>query len=92
MPTPLLTATATTGPPWTSTQLVALAVLAFLGWRLLAIWVFPYAPCWHCKGTGKHRAGRYWRPCSWCEGTGRRLRLGRRVWDWTRSTDTTRRR
>ena len=91
MPTPLLTATATTGPPWTSTQLVALAVLAFLGWRLLAIWLFPYAPCWHCKGTGKHRAGRYWRPCSRCKGTGRRIRLGRRIWDWTRNTDTTRR-
>jgi len=90
MPIPLLTATAT-GGPLDPVQLAVLAVLAFFGWRLLAIWIFPYAPCRHCKGTGKHRAGRYWRPCSWCKGTGRRLRLGRRVWDWTRSTDTTRR-
>ncbi len=89
MPTPLLTATATTGPPWTSTQLVALAVLALLGWRLLAIWLFPYAPCRHCRGTGKHRSGQYWRPCRRCRGTGRRIRLGRRLWNWTRSTDTT---
>jgi len=89
MPTPLLTATATTGPPWTSAQLVTLAVLAFLGWRLLAIWLFPYAPCRHCRGTGKHRSGQYWRPCRRCRGTGRRIRLGRRLWDWTRSTDTT---
>jgi len=89
MPTLLLTATATTGLPWTSTQLVALAVLAFLGWRLLAIWLFPYAPCRHCRGTGKHRSGQYWRPCRRCRGTGRRIRLGRRLWDWTRSTDTT---
>ena len=71
-------------------QWVALAVLAFVGWRLLAILLFPYGPCWHCRGSGKHRSGKYWRPCRKCKGTGRRTRLGRRVWDWTRSTRTTR--
>jgi len=72
-------------------QLGALAAVGFLGWRLLAIWLFPYAPCRHCRGTGKHRSGQYWRPCRRCRGTGRRIRLGRRIWDWTRNTDTTRR-
>ena len=89
MPTLLLTATITAGP-LDLTQLVALIVLGFLGWRLLAIWLFPYAPCRHCRGTARHRSGQYWRPCRRCRGTGRRIRLGRRVWDWTRSTDTTR--
>jgi len=70
-------------------QLGALAVLAFVGWRLLTILLFPYGPCWHCRGSGKHRSGQYWRPCRKCKGTGRRTRLGRRIWNWTRTTDTT---
>ena len=80
MPTPLLTATATAAD---SSQLLALAVLAFLGWRLLAAWWFPYAPCRHCRGSGKHKSGKYWRPCRHCKGTSRRIRLGRRIWNWT---------
>jgi len=86
----LLPATTTTAALDLS-QLAALAVLAFLGWRLFAIWLFPYAPCRHCRGTGKHRSGQYWRPCRRCRGTGQRTRAGRRLWDWTRTTDTTRR-
>jgi hypothetical protein len=66
---------------------VALAVLAFIGWRLLLCWWFPYGPCHRCKGTGKHRSGTYWRPCRRCNDTGRRVRLGRWVWDWIRSRD-----
>jgi len=85
----LLTATTTTtalDPP----ALAALAALAVLGWRLLTVWLFPFAPCRHCRGSGKHRSARYWRPCRKCKGTGRRIRTGRRIWDWTRSTDTAR--
>ena len=89
--TPILLPTATnTAAALDPSQLGALAVLAFIGWRLLAILLFPYGPCWHCRGAGKHRSGRYCRPCRRCRGTGRRTRLGRRVWDWTRSTRTTR--
>jgi hypothetical protein len=84
----LLTAAATVAALDPS-QWVALGVLAVVGWRLLAILLFPYAPCWHCRGSGKHRSGRYWRPCRKCKGTGRRTRLGRRIWNWTRTTDTT---
>jgi hypothetical protein len=55
-------------------------------WLLVAVyavscWVWPFARCWICEGTGKRaRAdGRVWRPCRWCRGTGRRLRIGRRL-------------
>jgi len=87
MPTLLLTATVDAGA-LDPTQLAALAALGVLGWRLLAIWLFPYAPCRHCQGTGRHRSGTYWRPCSRCKGTGRRIRPGRRVWNWTRTKHT----
>ena len=83
MPTPLLTATATATD---ASPLLALLALAFIAWRLLAIWLFPYAPCRHCRGSGKHRSGKYWRPCRHCRGTSRRIRLGRRIWNWTRTT------
>jgi len=88
--TPILLLTATTtAAPLDWPRLAALAAVAFLGWRLLAIWLFPYAPCRHCRGSGKHRSGQYWRPCRRCQGTGRRTRLGRRIWNWTRTTNTT---
>jgi hypothetical protein len=88
--TPILLPTATTtAAALDPAQWGALAALAVLGWRLLAIWLFPYAPCRHCRGSGKHRSGQYWRPCRRCRGTGRRTRLGRRIWNWTRTTDTT---
>lgn len=72
---------AVTALPTLSTWL-ALATLALLGWRLALIWWFPYTPCRRCKGSGRHRAGRYFRPCRRCRGTGRRVRLGRRIWHW----------
>ena len=86
----LLLPAATTTAPMDLPQLVGLVVLAVLGWRLLALWLFPYAPCRHCRGTGKHRSGQYWRPCRRCRGTGRRVRFGRRLWNWTRTTNTPR--
>jgi hypothetical protein len=61
---------------------VALAVLAWLGWLLFKVVFFPNAPCGHCKGTGKHRSGKYWRDCRWCRGKGKKTRFGRRVWNW----------
>jgi len=88
--TPILLPTATaTVAALDPAQWAALAVLAFVGWRLLAILLFPYGPCRHCRGSGKHRSGQYWRPCRKCKGTGRRTRLGRRIWNWTRTTTTT---
>lgn len=85
MPTLLLAVTTTVDqsdvPRW-----VALGVLAWIGWRLLLIVAFPYGPHRPCKGSGRHRSGKYWRPCRGCKGTGRKVRFGRRVWDWTVST------
>ncbi len=85
MLTPLLTAT-TTGAGLDLTRILALAALAWIGYRLVLIAAFPWAPHRHCAGTGKHRSGRYWRPCRGCGGTGRKLRLGRRIWNWTTRT------
>ncbi|HVW41266.1 MAG TPA: hypothetical protein VHC18_07945 [Amycolatopsis sp.] len=78
--------TATTAGSINVPAALTVAALALLGWRLLLVWWFPNAPCGSCKGTGKHRRGKYWRPCRRCDGTGRKTRLGRRVWNWTRST------
>lgn len=83
----LLTAAATSAGPGSS-GLLALAVLAFLAWRLALVVLFPNGPHRRCKGTGKHRSGKYWRDCRGCKGTGRKLRFGRRVWNWTRSETT----
>lgn len=67
----------------------AVAVFGYNGWRLLLCWWFPYAPCRSCHGAGRHRSGNYWRPCRRCRGTGRKVRLGRRIWQWTRSEEHT---
>jgi hypothetical protein len=67
-----------------------MAVLAFLGWRLMLIVLFPFGPCPHCNGGGRRRSGKFWRPCRWCKGSGRRLRLGRRAWNWVGSKEDSR--
>jgi hypothetical protein len=58
---------------------VAVAVLAAL-W-LLRAWLWPYAPCRRCKGTGKNAGstGRRFGTHRRCKGTGRRVRLGART-------------
>lgn len=91
MTTALLLTVATPAAGSDPSRVAALAVLAFLGWRLALIALFPYAPHLPCKGTGKHFNGKNWRPCHGCKGTGRKLRLGRRIWNWTHN-DATRRR
>ncbi|MGH3916352.1 MAG: hypothetical protein ACRDTC_23525 [Pseudonocardiaceae bacterium] len=63
--------------PW-----LALSALAWIAWRVLLIWRFPFAPCRVCAGAARYRCGQYWRPCRRCRGTGRRVRLGRRIWHW----------
>lgn len=81
MPILLLTAT-TTADQLPIGQWLAIGVLAWLAWRLLLIVRFPNAPCGHCNGAARVKHGKYWRPCWWCRGSGRKLRLGRKVWDW----------
>lgn len=64
---------------------LVLAVLLWLGYKVVQIAVFPWAACPKCGGRGRFFSadGENWRPCRRCGGGGRRLRLGRRVWDWT---------
>jgi hypothetical protein len=60
----------------TLTALLLLAAL-YAG----ACWIWPYAKCRRCGGTGKRPSptGRTWRKCDRCKGSGERLRLGRRL-------------
>ncbi|MFN2497185.1 MAG: hypothetical protein ABR608_14995 [Pseudonocardiaceae bacterium] len=74
MTSSLLTATTSTAG-LDSSRLIALAVLAFLGWRLALIALFPYGPHRSCKGSGKRWNGKHWRQCRGCKGTGRRLTM-----------------
>lgn len=50
----------------------------------LSCWWFPYGKCQKCSGTGKKYAsdGKHFRDCRRCKGAARRLRVGRRVWNW----------
>lgn len=66
--------------------MLALAVLAFLAWRLVLVVAFPYGPHRPCRGSGKHFNGKHFRRCRGCKGTGRKVRLGRRVWNWVTAT------
>lgn len=61
------------------------AVLAALIYAALC-WVRPFADCGSCGGTGRRPAGRLRRarPCRRCRETGKRLRIGRRVWNYSR--------
>ena len=46
---------------------------------------FPWAKCWCCGGDGKHhrKDRKVFRDCKWvCKGTGRRLRVGRRIYNY----------
>jgi DnaJ-class molecular chaperone len=47
--------------------------------------VWPFTTCSRCQGTGKKPAlfgGRAFRMCRRCHATGRRLRTGRKVWNF----------
>ena len=59
-----------------------LASVAFAGYAL-ACWIWPFANCVVCSGSGKRRSptGRAWRACGRCQGSGSRLRTGRAVWN-----------
>jgi hypothetical protein len=46
--------------------------------------IWPYAKCLKCKGTGQHPSpfGGGWRLCRRCGGSKRRLRIGRRTYNY----------
>lgn len=49
----------------------------------VSCWLFPFARCRACDGTGRKyngdRSG--FRDCWWCKGATRRLRIGRRLFN-----------
>jgi hypothetical protein len=68
--------------------LASLAILGYAVCYLGACALFPFGNCRRCKGTGKLRnpiARRTFRLCPRCDGTGRRVRIGRRVYEYFRS-------
>lgn len=62
----------------------ALALLAWAAGYVAAVAFWPFVACRRCSGSGKLRSpfGRAFRACPRCKGTGRRLRLGRRVYNY----------
>lgn len=80
----LSAATATDqGDPARGALYLALGGLVWLAGYVFACWLWPYANCRRCKGSGKRRSptGRAYRKCPRCKGTGRRLRTGRWVFN-----------
>ena len=65
---------------------IGLVLLALLGYAASCV-AHPFRDCWVCAGAGHHRAEgnpRLSRPCRWCRATGKRLRYGRRAWNYAR--------
>ena len=73
------------------TPLALLASLASLGYAacyLLMCAAFPFGHCRRCKGAGKLYSPfsrRVFRLCPRCDGTGRRVRIGRRIYEYFRA-------
>ena len=57
---------------------VALGLLAC--WQV-SVWLYPFAPCRRCSGSGKVPGSNKdrWGTCGRCAGTGRRHRFGART-------------
>lgn len=47
-------------------------------------WLWPYAKCGWCNGTGRRESpdGKHWGPCRHCKERGRRIRIGRWLFNW----------
>ena len=68
---------------------LALATLTALGYAGTC-WVLPFGTCHRCHGTG-HRPGHLGirlRPCRRCKASGRRLRYGRRAYNYLHTVYT----
>lgn len=66
------------------------AVIGWAGCYVVACWLWPFASCWRCEGRGKFRSpsGKAWRNCGRCKGSGAKLRVGRKLWTYTRRVHT----
>jgi DnaJ-class molecular chaperone len=65
---------------------LAMALVAVVGGYVVACWVWPSTACRKCESHGKRRSptGRAFKICRRCKGTGRRIRTGRRIFNWLR--------
>jgi len=65
------------------TTAATLAVFLAAAGYLVACWLWPFAACLSCSGSGRHTSpgGKAWRHCRRCKGSGTRLRVGRAVWN-----------
>jgi DnaJ-class molecular chaperone len=58
------------------TLLLVAAILAV--WQAITVYVWPYAPCRRCEGSGRNAGSDRNRfgQCRRCKGAGRRIRFG----------------
>ena len=58
-----------------------LVVLLLIVWRAVTLYVWPYAPCRKCEGSGRNAGSdrKRFGQCRRCMGAGRRIRFGART-------------
>jgi hypothetical protein len=63
---------------------LAAAMLALAALYAFECWVWPFAKCSRCSGTGQRDSpdGQHWGDCRRCKGRGRRIRAGRWVFNY----------
>lgn len=71
----------------TPATVATLAACTAVGGYALACWVFPFGKHGRCGGKGARTALLSDRliPCRGCRGSGRKLRVGRRAWNYFRA-------
>lgn len=85
----LTAATATdAGLSGTTWLILTGAALAWAAYYTFACWQWPFAKCSRCDGTGKRMSpsGKNWGTCRRCKGKARRLRTGRKIFNWLKVT------
>ena len=71
----------------TLAALASLIIAGYAAFYLIMCGAFPFGNCRRCHGTGKLYSkifSKSFRLCRRCEGTGRRVRIGRRVYEYLR--------
>ncbi|WP_225947031.1 hypothetical protein [Plantactinospora soyae] len=64
--------------------LASLILAGYTAWYIVLCSVAPFGQCRRCSGRRNSLARRH-RDCRWCDGTGRRVRIGRRLYDYFRA-------
>ncbi|MEO3926933.1 hypothetical protein ABGB07_24120 [Micromonosporaceae bacterium B7E4] len=64
--------------------LASLIPAGYAAWYIVLCAVAPFGRCRRCAGR-RNRLDRRHRDCRWCDGTGRRVRIGRRLYDYLRA-------